>query len=162
MPQTSKYNKSYRASAMLVGLLIFCLSAFYIGRSGFSFGDYSKGQITRLWSTDLVGKLADFGRNITERLTIKLIDFTSPQLVKTTSSSPLSGINFKKTRPRGIPAQEPSCKFLSVSNFILIHPLDNRIFINTTPFLILSSPSGNTLNIRPPPHQWIKATGFPA
>jgi hypothetical protein len=162
MKQNRRYNKSYPTHAIVGGFLIVCLSLFYMGRPGFSFDDYSKDNIVSGWTTSSITKLVDFGKDISGRFAIIFFERTSSQLVKTNSSLPLSGLNYTKSRPRGIPAQEPSCKFLSFSSLILIYPPYTSSFIATAPFLILTTLSGSAIKIRPPPNTMLKETGFSA
>lgn len=75
----------------------------------------------------------------------------SPQLIKTKSSHPLSLLNFNKTRPRGIPAQEPISKNPLLPGTILIFPPYLSTFHDITPFLFYSLKWGKTETIRPPP-----------
>jgi hypothetical protein len=85
-----------------------------------------------------------------------LINFnisSSPQFVKTKSSHPLSLLNFNKTRPRGIPPQEPMPKNLIFSHSILIYPPYQSSFIDPTPFLSYFLIWADAVTIRPPPVQ---------
>ncbi len=76
---------------------------------------------------------------------------SSPQFIKTKSSHPLSLLNFNKTRPRGIPPQEPVQKNLILSNVIHIYPPYLSSFIDLTQFFYYSLMWANSLTIRPPP-----------
>jgi hypothetical protein len=84
------------------------------------------------------------------------------QLLKQRASHPLSTTNFNKTRPRGIPAQEPTAKFNILSGQILIFPLDGSLFIVSNPFHFLSLTVGKTFKIRPPPCYITRDDGFSA
>ena len=155
MRQERKYYKSYRNYVIVGGLMILCLSVIYVGRPWGGMHDYSKGKIAGKWTSSLIGKVIYFGKDITDRLTISFSDYKPSQLVNASSSFPLAAQNFKKTRPRGIPAQEPTCKSVSLAGLVLIYPPDNSAFISITPFLILTISSGSAVNIRPPPDTMI-------
>jgi hypothetical protein len=77
---------------------------------------------------------------------------SSPQqIIKSKFSHPLSNLNFNKTRPRGIPAQEPVVKYSLHCGPILLYPPFRLGFIEPDSFLPYSLFGGNTCSIRPPP-----------
>jgi hypothetical protein len=60
-------------------------------------------------------------------------------------------VNFNKTRPRGISAQEPVVKYPLLCGPIIIYPPYLSGFTELDSFLSYSLIWGNTCSIRPPP-----------
>lgn len=75
----------------------------------------------------------------------------SIQICKSKSPHPLSKQNVRKTRPRGIPAQEPTVKPLAVTRDIQLFP---SFFVASIPSfeeLLSTLPDKVACRIRPPP-----------
>ena len=73
------------------------------------------------------------------------------QSLKTSSSQPLSSLNFYKTRPKGLITQEPVYKYSELSRLILLCPPGKPTIMFPLQTNISSYSSGNTQRIRPPP-----------
>lgn len=77
--------------------------------------------------------------------------FNQLQSLKTSSSQPLSSLNFYKTRPKGLITQEPIYKYSELSRLILLYTSGKSTIIFPVQTNIPSYSSGNTPRIRPPP-----------
>jgi len=73
------------------------------------------------------------------------------QSLKTSSSQPLSSLNFYKIRPKGLITQEPVYKYSELSRLILLCPPGKPAIIFPVQNNISSYIPGNTQRIRPPP-----------
>jgi hypothetical protein len=72
-------------------------------------------------------------------------------VIKSKSSQPLSRQNYKKTRPRGIPAQQPGSKDLTSTGLLVMFPPVLTAAICTSKRQALTTASGCAERIRPPP-----------
>jgi len=65
--------------------------------------------------------------------------------------SPFAPQNYRKSRPKGIPVQEPTAKFVAFPGEDVGYPPETRVFIaDATIFLPVAEP-GRAHRIRPPP-----------
>lgn len=72
-------------------------------------------------------------------------------VIKSKTSQPLSRQNYKKTRPRGIPAQQPGSKDLTSAGLLVMFPPALSAAICSSKRQALTTASGCAERIRPPP-----------
>ena len=102
-------------------------------------------------TTNVEGARSVIGTTIRSVVIINLQTFCFQQILKSKSSHPLSNVNFNKTRPRGISAQEPVCKYPLHGGPTVFYPPYLSAFIQLESFLSYASSWGNICSIRPPP-----------
>jgi hypothetical protein len=76
---------------------------------------------------------------------------TQPQSLKTSSSLPLSALNFYKSRPKGLIAQEPVYKYAALIGLVLLYPPGQSAFVNRIRTRVSFYNYENAEKIRPPP-----------
>ena len=88
---------------------------------------------------------------IPARFTFLFSPVPTPEILKTKSGHPLDLQNFSKTRPRGLPGQEPVSKYSQVSGLQLNFPAELPLIIRTPSFSAKGIRGGSASKIRPPP-----------
>ena len=102
-------------------------------------------------TTNVEGARLLVASTIKSEIGVDLPTFCHQQILKAKASHPLSNVNFNKTRPRGISAQEPVVKYSLLCGPIIIYPPYLSGFTELDSFLSYSLVWGNTCSIRPPP-----------
>jgi hypothetical protein len=151
MNSNERYNKTFLNRAVLAVFLTLFLSNFLTIQPGFGCN-----------STAMVdaGKTLPPGNHINlatrkfygpENFSSRIFRHIPVSVIKSKSSQPLSRQNYKKTRPRGIPAQQPGSKDLTSTGLLVMFPPAPSAAICTSKRQALSTASGCTERIRPPP-----------
>jgi hypothetical protein len=101
----------------------------------------------------------DLGREFQILFYDRLHDIVVPSFLKSSSSSPLSPLNYKRIRPRGITGQQPTVVSPLLYRQTYYFAPDGSSFFQIRKHTFVPSISGKTCKIRPPPASGAGKTG---
>jgi hypothetical protein len=151
MQPKKRHRKFQLNQANLTGLFMFCLLAFFSFPNGFGCTAHAGKHEGSFLQTGVYDHQASPGLTVAKKFSSHLIQDASPHVIKSKTSQPLSRQNYKKTRPRGIPAQQPGSKDFLSAGLLIMFPPALSIAICTTKYQALTTASGCAERIRPPP-----------
>lgn len=145
------HNKTLMNHAVLAVFLTLFLSNFIYMQPGFG---------CKSTAAEITGKTLPPGNQVNlttqklygpEKFSPRVFRHIPIPVIKSKTSQPLSRQNYKKTRPRGIPAQQPGSKDLTSAGLLIMFPPAMSVAICTTKRQALNTASGCAERIRPPP-----------
>jgi hypothetical protein len=148
-----KYHIIFRYHILLVISLVFFLNPFFRSHTtALSIsGDPSVTQY--LTSATLLSKFGAAVQEVVDLITGLPQKIHAVQILSKKTHAPLSGQNFKKTRPRGIPAQEPGIKHILLTGHLLNYHGDHLSFFSYAASLLPVTNFRAGIKVRPPPVQ---------